>query len=58
MSLINEIIPLPNKDKDGWKDHWYPGRNFGDLLHPFKLVTAGPPNSGKTTAIVNIFLRI
>ena len=58
MNLINEIIPLPNKDKDGFKDVWYPGRNFGNLLHPFKLVTAGPPNSGKTTAIVNIFLRI
>lgn len=58
MSLINEIIPLPNADKDGFKDYWYPGRNFGDLLHPFKMVTAGPPNSGKTTAIVNVFLRI
>lgn len=58
MSLIDEIIPLPNADKDGFKDEWYPGRNFGNLLHPFKLVTAGPPNSGKTTAIINVFLRI
>jgi hypothetical protein len=58
MNLIDEIIPLPNIDKDGFKDNWYPHRNFGNLLHPFKLVTAGPPNSGKTTAIINIFLRI
>lgn len=58
MSLINEIIPLPNADKDGFHDEWYPGRNFGDLIHPFKMVTAGPPGAGKTTAIMNIFLRI
>jgi len=51
-------IPLPNADKDGFHDEWYPGRNFGDLIHPFKLVTAGPPGAGKTTVIMNIFLRI
>ena len=58
MSLIDEIISLPNVDKDHFKDQWYEGRNHGDLVHPFKLVASGPPNSGKTTSIINIFMRI
>jgi hypothetical protein len=53
----DKIIPLPNIDQDDWVEKWYEGRNLGDLVHSFKIVCCGPPNAGKTTAIMNIFTR-
>ena len=38
-------------------EKWYEGRNLGDLAHSFKICCCGPPNAGKTTAIMNIFMR-
>jgi hypothetical protein len=55
--LHDKIIPLPNIDKDDFHEKWYEGRNLGDLVHPFKVVCCSPPNAGKTTAIMNIFMR-
>ena len=55
--LHDKIIPLPNIDKDDFHEKWYEGRNLGDLIHPFKVVCCSPPNAGKTTAIMNIFMR-
>ena len=55
--LHDKIIPLPNIDKDSWHEKYYEGRNLADLIHPFKIVCCSPPNAGKTTAIMNIFMR-
>ena len=55
--LHDKIIPLPNIDKDSWHEKYYEGRNLADLMHPFKIVCCSPPNAGKTTAIMNIFMR-
>ena len=55
--LHDKIIPLPNIDKDDFHEKWYEGRNLADLIHPFKIVCCSPPNAGKTTAIMNIFMR-
>ena len=55
--LNDKIIPLPNIDKDSWHEKYYEGRNLADLIHPFKIVCCSPPNAGKTTAIMNIFMR-
>ena len=55
--LHDKIIPLPNIDKDGWVEKYYEGRNLADLIHPFKICACSPPNCGKTTSIMNIFMR-
>jgi|694.fasta_scaffold104995_4 GTPase SAR1 family protein len=58
--LKNEIIRLPNVDKDGgWVEHWSEkSHGFDVLVHPFKACLIGRPGSGKTTVMHNLFLRI
>ena len=58
--LKNEIIRLPNADKDsGWVEKWsMDTHGFDTLVHPFKACLIGRPNSGKTTVMHNLFLRI
>lgn len=56
MSLPNEILPLPNPDKE-FHEKWYPGRNMLNIPHPFRAVALGPPNVGKTTIVKNLLLR-
>ena len=58
--LKNEIILLPNADKDsGWVEKWsMDTHGFDTLVHPFKACLIGRPNSGKTTVMHNLFLRI
>ena len=58
--LKNEIILLPNADKDsGWVEKWsMDTHGFDTLVHPFKCALIGRPNSGKTTVMHNLFLRI
>ena len=58
--LKNEIIRLPNADKDGgWIEHWsQETHGFDTLVHPFKCALIGRPGSGKSTVMHNLFLRI
>ena len=58
--LKNEIIRLPNADKDGgWIEHWSKETHGLDILvHPFKCALIGRPGSGKSTIMHNLFLRI
>ena len=58
--LKNEIIRLPNADKDsGWVEKWsMETHGFDTLVHPFKCLLIGRANSGKTTVMHNLFLRI
>ena len=58
--LKNEIIRLPNADKDtGWVEHWSEKTHgFDTLVHPFKCCLIGRPESGKTTVMHNLFIRI
>ena len=60
LKLKNEIIRLPNADKDGgWIEHWSEETHgFDVLVHPFKACLIGRPGSGKTTVMHNLFLRI
>ena len=60
IQLTHSIFGLPNKDKDsGWcesfdeKEH-----GLSRLVHPFKALLSGRPNSGKTTVMHNLFLHI
>ena len=58
--LKNEIIRLPNADKDGgWIEKWSKETHgFDTLVHPFKACLIGRPGSGKSTIMHNLFLRI
>jgi hypothetical protein len=55
--LPDEILVMPNKDKDRTKERWYAGRNPLDIVSEFRLIAVGPPNSGKSNCIKNIILR-
>jgi len=58
--LKNEIIRLPNADKDGgWIEKWsQETHGFDILVHPFKACLIGRPGSGKSTIMHNLFIRI
>ena len=56
MKLPNKIIALPNPDKD-FHEKWYRNRNMLNIPHPFRCVSLGPPNVGKTTIVKNLLLR-
>lgn len=57
--LKQEIIRLPNADKGIWYEKWgEETHGFDVLVHPFKACLIGRPNSGKTTVMHNLFLRI
>lgn len=55
-TLPNELIVLKNSDK-AFHEHWKQGRNLLNFPHPYRAVLSGPPNSGKTMAILNIAIR-
>jgi len=53
----NEIIIFKNKDKDKYKEHWYPNRNLTNFPKPFRMLILAPPSRGKTNTIKNILLH-
>lgn len=56
IKLPNRMIVIPNSDKK-FHEKWVPGRNILDFPHPFRMVLAAKPNSGKTLAMHNVILR-
>lgn len=54
--LPRKIIPFSNPDK-GWHETWHPDRDLLDFPHPFRCNLTGPPNSGKSTTVLNIIIR-
>lgn len=54
--LPERLLPFPNKDKD-FHEHWFPGRDLANFPHPFRMISSGPPGSGKSTGIKNIIVR-
>lgn len=53
----SEIIVFDNKDKKGWYERWYKGRNLLNFPHPYRCVLSANPGSGKTNLIKNIIVR-
>ena len=58
-TLHDKIFAVPNADKGTWvESHDEKEHGYGRLVHPFKALYTSPPNSGKTTTMINCFLRI
>ena len=56
VKLPKELIKIDNPDKK-WHEHWHEKRNPLNIIHPFRCLIFGSPNTGKTTNIKNIILR-
>ncbi len=56
MSLPKKIIAIPNADKI-WHESWSKNRDLLNFPHPARIIFMGPPNVGKTTAVLNCILR-
>lgn len=54
--LPSRLIALENADKK-FHEKWYSGRDMLNFPHPFRVILAAPPHSGKSTVIKNILLR-
>lgn len=49
---VNYIYPAnPDKEKH---EHWNARRSLANIPRPYRCVAVGPPNSGKSTAIINL----
>lgn len=55
--LPKKIIIMDNKDK-AFHEQWRKTRDLMDIPHPFRILIAGNPGSGKTMNIMNIILRV
>jgi len=53
---FDSLIGFGNADKS-FHESWTPGRNLLNFPHPWRCLLAGPPNSGKSTAVKNILIR-
>ena len=59
IKLKDEIFGLPNADKGSWCEKWSEETHgLGVFVHSFKALFSGPPNCGKSTVMINLFLRI
>ena len=56
-ALPKRIIPFVNRDKK-YHETWDDTRDWLDIPHPFRMMLAAKPNSGKTTVMLNIILRV
>jgi len=55
VKLPNELIIIKNKDK-GFHEKWKKGRHRMNIIHPFRSVLLGPPNSGKGMVVKNLII--
>ena len=51
-----KLIAFTNADKK-WHERWKPQRDLLDFPHPYRICLVGPPNSGKSTTVLNILIR-
>lgn len=55
-TLPKKIIPIPNRDKE-FHESWKKNSDELDFPHPFRAVITAPPNTGKSTIIMNLIMR-
>jgi hypothetical protein len=54
--IPQQLIAFKNKDKK-WHERWTENRDPLDFPHPYRITLTGPPNSGKSTTVLNILIR-
>lgn len=54
--LPKRILPLPCPDKVN-NEKWDDRRDMLDIPAPFRAIIIAPPDSGKTTTVINMMLR-
>lgn len=52
---LKSLPHVPNPDKKGFET-WSTSRNMVNFPHPYRCLITGPPNSGKSTLVLNILL--
>ena len=56
VKIPNKLVIFKNADKE-FHELWTPGRDMGNIPHPFRAIISAVPNSGKTLIIKNLILR-
>lgn len=51
-----DLAVFKNADKE-WHEQWESNRGVMNLPHPFRCILFGPPNSGKTSMILNLLME-
>jgi DNA polymerase III delta prime subunit len=55
--LPQQLLDLTMSADKKWHEKWRRGQDLLQFPHPFRACLSGPPNSGKSTAILNILAR-
>lgn len=55
--LPKQLLTFGGGDKTGWREKWTPNRDLLNIPKSYRMILVGRPNSGKSTAVLNILLR-
>lgn len=55
--LPAQLLDLTQSADKKWHERWKKNQDLLQFPHPFRACLTGPPNSGKSTAILNIIAR-
>lgn len=55
--LPASLMDISQSADKKWHERWKKGQDILAFPHPFRVCLTGPPNSGKSTAILNIIAR-
>lgn len=56
--LPTQLVDMTDSADKKWHEAWKEGDDMLTFPHPFRVCLTGPPNSGKSTAILNIIARV
>ena len=57
VNLPKKILPIECKDKVGWCESWFEGRDLMDPIHPYRISICGIPSSGKSNFSKNLIIK-
>jgi len=55
LSKVKKLKHIDNPDKKG-HEKWSESRKMINFPHPYRCLISGPPNSGKTTCVLNLLV--
>jgi hypothetical protein len=56
--LPTTLVDISDSADKKWHESWKKGDDMLTFPHPFRVCLTGPPNSGKSTVILNIIARV